>query len=516
MYREYHLTLSPSQAYCRDELYNLLARQAGVHLSRIRGVHLLQRSLDARHKNIKVHVHAGVYIDEPTPDRRRCPFVPGNVSQAPPVIIAGAGPAGLFAALQLIEKGYKPVIIERGSEVKQRKRDVAAISTRHEVKPDSNYCFGEGGAGTFSDGKLYTRSLKKEEFKIITETFYYFGADESVLYDSHPHIGTDRLPGVILNIRRYIRDCGGDIFFNTRVCDFIIENGRIKGVRCAGGEVFYGEAVVLATGHSARDIYELFFRKKILIEQKDFAAGVRVEHPQALINEIRYHGNKNKDLPAASYSLAVQTSRGPVYSFCMCPGGFIIPSATHADEIVVNGMSPFRRNSPYANAAIVTPVNGSHLEEYRRHGSLAGMYFQRDMEQKAFALVRKGQKAPAQRLIDFLTNRESSSLPPVSYFPGVESVPLHQELPSFMVAALQEAFRLFEKKMKGFISREALLVGVETRTSSPVRIPRDPVTLEHVQIKGLYPCGEGSGYAGGIASSAMDGIRCAREIITRE
>jgi hypothetical protein len=440
-----------------------------------------------------------------------------DVHSAGNVIIIGSGPAGLFAALRFLELGIKPVILERGKDVRARRRDLAAINRAHSVDPDSNYCFGEGGAGTYSDGKLYTRSKKRGNFDRILEIFVAHEANPLILVESHPHIGTNKLPKVVANIRQSILDAGGEIHFETRVVDLIIEGDELRGVTDQHGNRFSGGAVMLATGHSARDIYELLYRKGIFIERKSFALGVRVEHPQSVIDQIQYHAaSRGPYLPAASYSLvtqvAIENRQKGVFSFCMCPGGFIVPAATAPGEIVINGMSPSRRDSKFANSGIVVPVDDEDLRPFDRHGVMAGIAYQQSIERKAFQMGGGTQSAPAQRLMDFLEGKISQSLPPSSYQPGLNPVQMNELLPAEITRRLKIAFRDFEKKMKGYLTNDAQLVAVESRTSSPVRITRDPDTMEHVHLKRFFPAGEGAGYAGGIASAAIDGENCANRI----
>jgi uncharacterized FAD-dependent dehydrogenase len=421
--------------------------------------------------------------------------------------------------LRLIELGIKPIIFERGKDVQARRRDLAAINKDQIVNPDSNYCFGEGGAGTYSDGKLYTRSKKRGDVNRILEILVAHGAKEEILYDAHPHIGTNKLPKLIEEIRKSIIEAGGEIHFNTRIVDFIIEDDSIKGVVDQNGQKIKGESVILATGHSARDIFELLHQRKIQIEAKPFALGVRVEHDQNLIDRVQYHCSVDRGpyLPASSYALVHQAKingrdRG-VFSFCMCPGGFIVPAATAPGEIVVNGMSPSRRDSRYANSGIVVAVEMNDFKDYNKYGPLAGMYFQSDIEKRACKIAGGTQIAPAQRLADFVDGKVSSSLLETSYQPGLASVDMKAVLPEFITNALRQGFKNFGTKMKGYLTNEAQIVGVESRTSSPVKIPRDKESLEHPQIKNLYPCGEGAGYAGGIVSAAMDGERCAEAAV---
>lgn len=435
-----------------------------------------------------------------------------DVSRAEPVIIIGAGPAGMFAALRLLMRGLKPVILERGKDVHKRKFDMAALSREGIVDPDSNYCFGEGGAGTFSDGKLYTRSSKRGDIREVLHQLVRFGADPSILIDAHPHIGSDRLPVVVENIRECITGHGGEYHFGTRVTDIVKKGDGSFGVTASDGSVWASRKVILATGHSARDIYEMFSRKGWEIQAKGFALGVRVEHPQSLINRIQYHGKYQPHMPTAEYSFVTQIEGRGVFSFCMCPGGILVPAATAPGELVLNGMSNSARNSKWANSGVVVSVEPEDLPEYASYGPLALLQFQKDVEKAMFDYTGS-LKAPAQRMMDFCRRIPSSGLPATSYHPGAVAAPLHELLPENVSLRLKYAFPLIgNKKMHGYYTNEALLLGVESRTSSPVRIPRDPDTLEHVQIAGLYPCGEGAGYAGGIVSSALDGINCAAKI----
>ncbi len=489
----------------------LAATLLGIDQERITAVRVRRRSIDARQSVVKIRMQADVYYDQPAPEeelpRPEYPAVRGDRR----VVIIGAGPAGLFAALRLVELGIRPVVLERGKDVRARRRDLAAIQRQGIVNPDSNYCFGEGGAGTYSDGKLYTRSTKRGSVEDVLRTLVAHGASPDILIEAHPHIGSNRLPKVVAAIRESILAAGGEIHFDSRVTDLVIDDsGTIRGAITAGGDEFTGEGVILATGHSARDIFGLLLRKGILIEAKPFAMGVRIEHPQPLIDRIQYHQTERDDrLPAASYRLASTVRERGVFSFCMCPGGFIVPSATEQDEVVVNGMSLSRRDSPYANSGMVVSVETEDLAPYAGHGALAGMHYQKALEVMAMQAGGGTQKAPAQRLTDFIAARTSSTLPSCSYKPGLTSAPLHELLPPALAARLQGGLKDFGKSMRGYMTEEAVLVGVETRTSSPVRIPRNPATLEHPQIKRLFPCAEGAGYAGGIVSAAIDGIRCA-------
>ncbi len=484
-------------------------------------IRILKRSIDARSQNIKVNVKAEVYHKESPPQLITYRRDYANVKNAEEVIVVGAGPAGLFAALRLIEMGIKPVVIERGKDVRARRRDIAAINKAHIVNPESNYCFGEGGAGTYSDGKLYTRSKKRGDILRILEILVAHGAREEILYDAHPHIGTNKLPNIVADLRQSIIDAGGEVHFNKKVTGLIIEGEVLAGVKLDDNETLRSKAVILATGHSARDIFHLLQKEKIEIESKPFALGVRVEHSQQLIDQIQYHckTDRGQYLPASSYALVNQADykgekRG-VFSFCMCPGGFIVPAATAPGEIVVNGMSPSRRDSKYANSGIVVSVENSDLKAYEKYGDLAAMYFQSDIERQACQIAGGNQTAPAQRMVDFVNKKVSSDLSDTSYQPGLQSIDMDEVLPPFIAERLRYGFKAFGKKMKGYFTNEAQIVGVESRTSSPVRIPRNKETLEHVRIQGLFPCGEGAGYAGGIVSAAMDGERCAEAAVRK-
>ena len=507
------INITPEEASAEKNYLPIIAQNLGIEKSRITFSRITKKSIDARHGNIKVNLTLQVFIDEPKPTSKTQKFEYPFVENKEPIIIVGAGPAGLFAALRLIELGLKPIIFERGKEVTERKKDVALISREHNVDEDSNYCFGEGGAGTFSDGKLYTRSNKRGNIQKIFDIFQFHGAPEEILYDAHPHIGTDILPEVIKNIRKTILQSGGEIHFKTKIVDLIIESGKIKGVILNGNVPFKSKAVILATGHSARDVYKFLFAHNILLEAKQFAMGVRVEHPQSLIDKIQYHGTKRDQyLPAASYNLAEQVNGRGVFSFCMCPGGFILPSSTANNQVVVNGMSPSKRNSPYANSGIVAEIKPEDYIMFSEHGSLAGLYFQESIENMAWQNGGRSQVAPAQRLADFIKGRMSSDLPNTSYFPGVISSPIHLWLPDFISNVLRDGFKRFENKMHGFLTNEAIVLAVESRTSSPVRIVRNKETFSSVSVEGLFPCGEGSGYSGGITSSAVDGENCSDQV----
>lgn len=539
------IKLLPSEAADEQSVKNLLAISESVALSAISGYTILRQSIDARGKQARVNLTVQAFINEPYQKREIAVFSFRDITKAGKgVIIIGAGPAGLFAALKLIESGIKPILLERGKDVRARRRDLALLNKEGEINPDSNYCFGEGGAGTYSDGKLYTRSSKRGDINRILNLFVHFGADEKILYEAHPHIGTNKLPHIITAMRKKIIDCGGDFLFEKKVTDLIIKNGYVTGVKTLDGDIFEASAVILATGHSARDIFQLLHAKKILIESKPFALGVRIEHPQSLIDAAQYHlGPSDRypqaeslrppHLPPASYSLVQQVDGKGVFSFCMCPGGIIAPAATNPGEIVVNGWSPSKRNNPYANSGIVVSVEEKDAAKYFGSGSHPGgnwetgklnndplllMKFQQAVEQKAFQSGGGKFIAPAQRLVDFVETRISASLPDCSYLPGIHSVLLKDVLPPFIYKSLQQAFKEFGKKMparyggEGYLTNEAVIVATESRTSSPVRIPRDNDTLQHPQVKRLYPCGEGAGYAGGIVSAAMDGERIAGQI----
>ena len=516
MSKQVQLSLTPQAAADEAVIKKAAASAAGWDKEKI-SLRILKRSVDARQKNIRVNLSVEVFEPDEQLQNIILPFRSVNVAQKKEVIIVGAGPAGLFAALRLIELGLKPVIIERGRDVSSRKKDIARISREHLVDPDSNYCFGEGGAGTYSDGKLYTRSKKRGDNQRVLELLCIHGANNNILYEAHPHLGTDKLHGIISNIRKTIIDCGATFLMEKRVSDIIIESGKIKGVMTSDNERFLSPYLILATGHSARDIYSICLDRNIGLEMKSFAAGVRVEHPQALIDRIQYHGNERGNyLPASSYSIAKQVDGRGVFSFCMCPGGFIVPSATSQEEVVVNGMSPSGRNSPYANSGIVVEIRTEDLAAYSSYGIMAGIEFQKALERDAWINGGETQSAPAQRLADFVSGKISSSLPKVSYFPGVTSSPLHKWLPEAIGKRLREGFVLFGKSMSGYLTNEAVILGVESRTSSPLRIPRDNEKMRHIRVEGLYPCGEGSGYSGGIVSSAVDGMNVAEAIARAE
>ena len=514
MPKELLIQVAPEVAANDFLLKDQVAKMIRVSVSEVEHISIVKRSIDARQKAIKINLKLMIFFQgEPFSEQKiELPNYP-NVANQQEVIVIGAGPAGLFAALQLIEVGLKPIVIERGKDVRGRRRDLKAINVDHIVNEDSNYCFGEGGAGTYSDGKLYTRSKKRGDVDRILELLVGFGASAEILVEAHPHIGTNKLPQIIQDIREKIIESGGQVLFDTRVTDFIIKSNEIQGIVTQKGETIPANKVILATGHSARDIFELLDRKKILIEAKPFALGVRAEHPQELIDSIQYSCDFRGDyLPPAPYSIVKQVNGRGMYSFCMCPGGVIAPCATSPGEVVTNGWSPSKRDQATANSGIVVELKLEDFKPFAKFGPLAGMEFQKSIEQKAWQLAGKTQKVPAQRMIDFTQNKISSSIPKTSYVPGTTSVEMGQVFPGFLTQIMREGFLQFGKSMKGYLTNEAILHAPESRTSSPVRIPRDAQTLEHLQIKGLYPCGEGAGFAGGIVSAAIDGEKCALKI----
>lgn len=509
MQKEIVLELTPEDASHETYYKPLIIKKLRISEERIRYIKTVRKSIDARRRRIRINMAFRVFIDEfPSDDMKWQPRWQ-NVEKSREVIIIGAGPAGMSASLRLIELGIRPIIIERGKPVEDRMADIQILEKNHQLDPDSNYCFGEGGAGTFSDGKIYTRAKKRGDHNKILEILHYHGADETILYETHPHIGSDRLPLIVKGIRKTILDAGGKILFNTRVSDIVLANDRITGVLTGRNEKLSADAVILATGHSARDIYHLLNRRGIKLESKPFAMGVRVEHPQELINYVQYHGQKSAFLPAATYNVAQQIEGRGVYSFCMCPGGRIVQASTSPQEIVINGMSNSQRNSPFANSGLVVQVLPADHKKFESYKGLAALKLQENFEKDAYAASNQPQVAPAQRIIDFIQNKSSSTLPETSYIPGIVSSPMHQWMPGYMVYSLQLALKEIDKVMHGFISKDAVMLGVESRTSSPVRIPRNPDTGEHIHIRGLFPCGEGSGYAGGIISSAVDGDQAA-------
>jgi uncharacterized FAD-dependent dehydrogenase len=515
MVRNIQLRTTLLEESAEDILRKKASKYLGIPIGEISKVHVLRKSIDARKPTIYFNYKVSVYVNEPPPKTKEYSFGYKDVSKAKKIHIIGFGPAGMYAALRCIELGYRPIVLERGKNVKERRRDLKSINRDHLVNEDSNYCFGEGGAGTYSDGKLYTRSLKRGDVRRIFENLVYHGATEQILIDAHPHIGTNKLPKLVQNIRETILKYGGEIHFRTKVVDIAIVNNAIKAIVLQDGSEMPVERVILATGHSARDIYYLLNSKKIALQAKSFAMGVRVEHPQHIIDSIQYHckGQRNELLPAASYSLVEQVKDRGVYSFCMCPGGFIVPAATAPGEVVVNGMSPSKRNNLFANSGIVVEINVDlDIQKYGHHGALKGLEYQKDLERLAYTSGGRTQTAPAQRLTDFVEGKLSNDLNPTSYQPGLKSAPLHSLLPKLIGSRLRMGFVAFGEKMKGYYTSEANVVGVESRTSSPVNIPRNE-NLEHPEIKGLFPCGEGGGYAGGIVSAAMDGERCAEAAV---
>jgi len=520
--------VKPEEAANSLLLISIIAQAISIEPSIISGYHIMKQSIDARSRQqVWINLSILVFINEPPSgrfiDKIEFPILPPNAKE---VIIIGAGPAGLFAALECIQRGLRPIILERGKDVRSRRRDLAKLNKEGIVNPESNYCFGEGGAGTYSDGKLYTRSNKRGSIDKILRLFYQFGADERILYEAHPHIGTNKLPHIITAMREQVELSGGKVLFEKKLVDLIIENGLIKETITEDGDRFPTQAMILATGHSARDIFTLFKEKNILIEAKPFALGVRVEHPQSIIDGIQYHcAVRGPHLPPASYSLVEQVSERGVFSFCMCPGGIIAPAATAPGEIVVNGWSPSKRDNAYANSGMVVQIDLTTAAEYliktgviqnsskNLNNPLLLLDFQRLIEKKAFDMGGGKQIAPAARLVDFCNHKTSANLPDASYLPGLQPANLDDVLPPFVANTLQEGFKAFGKKMKGYYTNEAIVVATESRTSSPVRIPRDPDSLQHPQISNLYPCGEGAGYAGGIVSAAMDGQKIAQLIL---
>lgn len=531
MIQEYQIRVQPQIAYNEQNLASYLSKEKGVDIRTINRVRILRRSIDARQRQVMVNLKVSVYINElPQDDEYQRVEYP-DVSDAPQVIVVGAGPGGLFAALHLIELGYRPVIVERGKDVRERKKDMAAISRNQCVAPESNYCFGEGGAGAYSDGKLYTRSKKRGSVEKILNVFCQHGASTSILCDAHPHIGTDKLPRVIENMRKQIIASGGQVYFNTKMTELLMENEQVTGIHAVNHtddkEMELHGPVILATGHSARDVYRYLNDQHIEIAAKGIAVGVRLEHPAELIDQIQYHSRngRGKYLPAAEYSFVTQVEGRGVYSFCMCPGGFIIPAATGPEQIVVNGMSPSNRGTRWSNSGMVVEVHPEDIAEIERGGNAAAdindndgqqgsdplcmMHFQERLEKDCWQQGNRKQTAPAQRMADFVNGHLSYDLPDSSYAPGLVSSPLHFWMPSFIAHRLQEGFKVFGRQRHGFLTNEATLIATETRTSSPVRILRDDLTLQHIRLQGLFPCGEGAGYAGGIVSAAIDGERCA-------
>ncbi len=517
MVKEIQLRVNLIEERKENILLYKASKKLDVDKKEITAVKVLRKSIDARKKDIIFNYKVAVYLNEPVPEKSDYTFNYKDVSNAKEIHIVGFGPAGMYAALRCIELGYKPIVLERGKDVQKRRRDLKAINQDHFVNEDSNYCFGEGGAGTYSDGKLYTRSLKRGDVRRIFENLVFHGATEQILIDAHPHIGTNKLPKIIQNIRENILKFGGEVHFETRVTDFIVKNNKLQAIQLLNGQEMSVNSVILATGHSARDVYELLHKKEIALKAKSFAMGVRVEHPQEIIDQIQYHcsGERDELLPAAAYSLVHQVNNRGVYSFCMCPGGFIVPAATANGEVVVNGMSPSKRNNKFANSGIVVELDiDRDFKKYEKFGALKGLEFQKDLEKIAFYAGGRTQTAPAQRLGDFIDGKLSTDLNDCSYQPGLKSAPLHSLLPKIIGSRLRKGFAAFGQKMHGYHTNEANIIGVESRTSSPVNIPRKE-NLEHTEIEGLFPCGEGGGYAGGIISAAMDGERCAEAAIAK-
>ncbi|MGM9802596.1 MAG: NAD(P)/FAD-dependent oxidoreductase [Muribaculaceae bacterium] len=515
MIKELQIRVAPNIAYDSLQLKIYLSTTEDIDVNRITEVRVLKRSIDARQRKVMVNLKVKVYVDEQPgqDDKLGCSINYQPVTSQRVAVVVGAGPGGLFAALRLIELNIKPIVLERGKNVVERAADLAKIAREGTVDNNSNYCFGEGGAGAYSDGKLYTRSKKRGNTDRILNIFNQHGASDDILIDAHPHIGTDKLPKVIENIRKTIIRCGGEVHFSTLVDELIIKENKVVGVHCSNGEQYDGP-VILATGHSARDVYEMLQRMNVTIEAKGIAVGVRLEHPQQLIDKIQYHSpsGRGKYLPAAEYSFVTQVDGRGVYSFCMCPGGFIVPAASGPNQLVVNGMSPSSRGTRWSNSGMVVEIHPEDFPEYAKYGELALMRFQEDLERRCFEEAGKTQKAGAQRMKDFVDGKPSVSLPASSYAPGIQPSRLDLWLPKFISSRLREGFKKFGKMSAGFLTNEAIVIGVETRTSSPVRIPRDRQLMCHCQIAGLYPCGEGAGYAGGIVSAAIDGERCAEAL----
>ena len=523
MIQEYQLRILPEIAANEQQLKTYLSQEKGLNLRDITSLRILKRSIDARQRTIFVNLKVRVYLNEMPTDDEYERTIYNKVENKPQVIVVGAGPGGLFAALRLIELGLRPVVVERGKDVRERKKDLAQISREHRVDPESNYSFGEGGAGAYSDGKLYTRSKKRGNVDKILNVFCQHGASTAILVDAHPHIGTDKLPRVIENMRHTIIECGGEVHFETRMDALIIEKGEVKGIETQTGKTFLGP-VILATGHSARDVYRWLAANKVPIEAKGIAVGVRLEHPAGLIDQIQYHNRngRGKYLPAAEYSFVTQVEGRGVYSFCMCPGGFIVPAASGPEQVVVNGMSPSNRGSRWSNSGMVVEIQPEDIMNDERltmndeaegsHPELAVLRFQEELERQCWLQGGRRQTAPAQRMADFTRRKLSYDLPESSYSPGLISSPLHFWMPEFITGRLSQGFQQFGRSSHGFLTNEAVMIGVETRTSSQVRIVRDKDTLQHITLRGLFPCGEGAGYAGGIVSAGIDGERCAEAV----
>lgn len=513
MIQEVDIKVLPEKLSNDSYIRNLLISRFLEHGDELMGYELIKKSIDARGREPLYLLRYRLFIDELGPEKEALDFTLPDVKNSKEIAIIGAGPAGYFAAFELIRLGLKPIVFDRGTDVQTRRKDLRAIQQFGIVNPDSNYCFGEGGAGTYSDGKLYTRAKKRGDIDRILAILVAHGASREIMIESHPHIGSNKLPKILANIRESIIEAGGEVHFNHRLTDIKIDKGEIKKLIFANGREDQFDHVILATGHSARDIYELLYYKGITIEAKPFALGVRVEHPQMLIDSIQYNRDQRGEyLPAASYSLTCQVKNEGVFSFCMCPGGLIVPAATSPGEIVVNGMSLSRRDSPFANSGVVVSVNPAEMGEFKKFGVFAGVEFQKKVEQTLFNFGDGSQKAPAQRLEDFTKGKLSKDLNDSSYIPGLYAAPLHELLPSYVYTHLKEGLKMFGNKMRGYYTNEANVVGTESRTSSPVKIPRNDDNLMHPDLIGLYPCGEGAGYAGGIMSAALDGQRVAKAI----
>jgi uncharacterized protein len=511
MKKQIELIVFPEKIYDQEFITHLAAKRLKINPKDITGIRQLRRSIDARKSPI-FKVLMDVFIGEP-PSEENPKYIYNAINGKKKAIVVGFGPSGIFASLRLIELGIKPIIIERGKDVQQRRRDLRTLQQDHIVNPDSNYCFGEGGAGTYSDGKLYTRSVKRGNVRKILDIFIQHGAQADIAIDSHPHIGSNKLPEIISAVRKTILNAGGEIHYDSRVTNFILNDNKILGLIVNSSQEYFADAVILAAGHSARDIFHLLHKNNIKIEAKPFAMGVRIEHPQPLINEIQYHTKiKPDNLPTAAYNLSGKIDGKGVYSFCMCPGGIIVPAMTAADEIVVNGMSMSKRDSPFANSGLITEIKEEDWKKENPDCIFGALHLQQNVEQNAFKLTAETLSAPAQRATDFVEGKLSQTLPKTSYIPGLTSVRLDEELPSFIVKRLKKALKEFDKKMNGYYTDEAVMVGVETRTSSPIRVLRDRESFMHVEINGLFPCGEGAGYSGGIVSSAIDGENCANAV----
>lgn len=513
MIKEADFIFAPEQLFNDEYIFKVLAEKFNIPQNDIKGFRVLRKSIDAR-KSTKYNARIQIITGDDVFPSLKGDFEFKDVSKSNSVIIVGAGPAGYFAALKCLLEGLKPIVLERGKSIEDRKHDIAKLNREHILNPNSNYAYGEGGAGAYSDGKLYTRSKKRGSVLEILQLLHHFGADEEILVESHPHIGTDKLPGIMRGIREQILECGGEVHFDTTIIELILENGNIRGVKSEDAE-YTSDTVVLATGHSAKDVYSFLDTQKVQLQEKGFAMGVRVEHPQELIDSIQYKRKERGEfLPAATYNLVQQVQGRGVYSFCMCPGGTIVNSSTAEKQIVVNGMSNSRRNSPYANSGIVVELQPEDFHQYSENKAFSGIEFQKYLETLSFQNSANGLMAPAQRLEDFVKGRISRGLPESSYYPGLVNSPMHFWMPEMLGDRLRAAFKEFNKKMHGYLTNDALVVGVESRTSSPIKVLRDRETMQSVNVAGLYPCGEGAGYAGGIVSSAIDGMQVVGKILT--